>query len=418
MGKSADMLGDLPGRSMGLEPEWEVASSEFLEVEGGRDELHVRIEHVRGRAVGCPGCGRRCGACDTREREWRHLDIWQFKTITRCAVPRCDCPEHGVRTVGVPWEGDHGALTSLFEAQVLAMAMGGMPVSRMAATPGCTDTRLWRLVAAAVGRAGGSPGLSGVTAVGVDETSCGKGHDYVTSFVDAGGRRVVLCTHGRDGATVGRLAEDLEAHGGDAGRVAAVTCDMSPAFARGVAEGLPDARRVIDKFHVAQLLARAVDKVRNAEMRSSREKGALPRGTKYVWPRNEGSLTDGQLAKKRGLSREHLKTARACQTREAPQSAYGCPTRGEAEAELGRLTSWMMHPDIPETRTVARTLRKNMDEIPDYFDLRMTNAALEGLNSIIQGIKAAARGFSNPDYFIARIYLRLGKLDLPLACYA
>ena len=59
-----------------------------------------------------------------------------------------------------------------------------------------------------------------------------------------------------------------------------------------------------------------------------------------------------------------------------------------------------------------------MDEIPDYFDLRMTNAALEGRNSIIQGIKAAARGFSNPDYFIARIYLRLGKLDLPLACYA
>ena len=180
----------------------------------------------------------------------------------------------------------------------------------------------------------------------------------------------------------------------------------------------PDARRVIDKFHVARLLARAIDKVRNAEMRSSKERRAPLGRTRYVWLRNEGSLTDGQLAKKRGLSREHLKTARACQTREALQSAYGCPTRGEAEAELGRLTSWMMHPDVPETRTVARTLRKNMDEIPDYFDLRMTNAALEGLNSIIQGIKAAARGFSNPDCFIARIYLRLGKLDLPLACYA
>lgn len=418
MGKSADMLGDLLGRSMGLGPEWEVASSEFLEVGGGRDEPHVRIEHVRGRAVGCPGCGRRCGACDTRERERRHLDIWQLKTITHRAVPRRDCPEHGVRTAGVPWEGDRGALASLLEAQVLAMAMGGMPVSGMAATLGCADAGPWRLVAAAVGRAGGSPGLSGVTAVGVDETSCGKGHGYVTSFVGAGGRRVVFRAHGRDGATVGRFAGDLGAHGGDAGRVAAVTCDMSPAFARGVAEGLPDARRVIDKFHVAQLLARAVDKVRDAGMRSSRERGAPLGRTRYAWLKSEGSLTDGQPARKRGLSGEHLKTARACQTREAPQSAHGCPTRGEAEAELGRLTSRMMHPDVPETRTVARTLRKNMDEIPDYFDLRMTNAALEGLNSIIQGIKAAARGLSNPDYFIARIYLRLGKLDLPLACYA
>ena len=148
MGRSADMLGDLLGRSMGLGPEWEVASSEFLEVEGGRDEPHVRVEHVRGRAVGCPGCGRRCGACDTRERERRHLDIWQLKTITHRAVPRRDCPEHGVRTAGVPWEGDRGALASLLEAQALAMAMGGMPVSGMAATPGCADAGPWRLVAA------------------------------------------------------------------------------------------------------------------------------------------------------------------------------------------------------------------------------------------------------------------------------
>lgn len=153
-------------------------------------------------------------------------------------------------------------------------------------------------------------------------------------------------------------------------------------------------------------------------MRSSRERRALLRGTKYVWLKNEANLTDRQLARKRGLSKEHLRTARACQTREALQSAYECATRDEAEQELRRLTSWMMHPDVPETRTVARTLRKNREKILNYFDFRMTNAALEGLNSIIQGIKAAARGFSNPDHFIARIYLRLGKLDLPLACYA
>ena len=88
-------------------------------------------------------------------------------------------------------------------------------------------------------------------------------------------------------------------------------------------------------------------------MRSSRERRALLRGTKHVWLKNEANLTDRQLARKRGLSKEHLRTARACQTREALQSAYDCPSRGDAEAELRRLTSWMMHPDVPETRTVA-----------------------------------------------------------------
>lgn len=251
MDRNADMLGGLLARSMGLGPEWEVASSEFREVAGGRDEPRVRIAHVRGEAVECPECGARCGVCDTREREWRHLDIWQFKTITRCAVPRCGCPEDGVRTVRVPWEGDHGALASLFEAQVLAMAMGGMPVSRIASLLGCTGTRLWRLIVTAVAHARESPGLSGATATGVDETSCKRGHDYVTSLVDAGRGRVVFCTHGRDGTTVGRLAGDLSARGGDPEGVAVVTCDMSPAFARGVAEGLPNARRVTGKSHVS-----------------------------------------------------------------------------------------------------------------------------------------------------------------------
>ena len=40
---------------------------------------------------------------------------------------------------------------------------------------------------------------------------------------------------------------------------------------------------------------------------------------------------------------------------------------------------------------------------------------LEGLNSVIQSIKRAARGFRNFGYFKTLIYLRLGQLsfDLP-----
>lgn len=418
MNEDAGMLAGLLARSMGLGPEWEVSSAEFRPAGGGRDELHVRIAHARATPVACPECGARCGVYDAREREWRHLDIWQFKTVIHCAVPRCDCPAHGARTCRVPWEGDHGSFTSLFEAQVLAMAIGGMPVSRIASLVDCHDTRLWRLICAAVAAARGRLDLSGVEAVGIDETSCRRGHDYVTSFVDADRARVAFCTHGRDAATVAAFADDLSAHGGDPGAVGVVTCDMSPAYAKGVRESLPNALRVIDKFHVVQLFTRAIDKVRNAEAKSSKEKGSLLRGTKYVWLKNEGSLTERQLEKKRSLSREHLKTARACQMKEACQAAYECGTREEAEVELRALTSWIMHSNVPEMKQVARTVRANMPEMLNYFDHRKTNAALEGLNSIIQGIKRAARGFSNTDYFIARIYLRLGKLDLPLACYA
>ena len=39
------------------------------------------------------------------------------------------------------------------------------------------------------------------------------------------------------------------------------------------------------------------------------------------------------------------------------------------------------------------------------------NAILEGLNSVIQSVKRAARGLWNTGYFETMIFLRLGRLD-------
>ena len=72
-----------------------------------------------------------------------------------------------------------------------------------------------------------------------------------------------------------------------------------------------------------------------------------------------------------------------------------------------------MHSNVPQMKTVARTLRENRAEVLNYFDHRRTNAVLEGMNSIIQAAKRQARGFSNLEYFKTIIYLNLGKLRFP-----
>ena len=101
MGKGADMLGDLLARPMGLGSEWEIVSPGSREAKGGRDEPRIRVAHVRGQPVECPECGRRCGACDTRERGWRHLDIRQPK-----AIPAAPCRAASAGSTGpgaCPW---------------------------------------------------------------------------------------------------------------------------------------------------------------------------------------------------------------------------------------------------------------------------------------------------------------------------
>jgi transposase len=414
MARDAGMLAALFERSMGLDDAWEVTGTWFEEVEGGSDELHVRVARRRGRAVPCPECGRRCGVHDTRERTWRHLDIWQFRTYVHCAVPRTDCPEHGVRTVLMPWEvRPNSHFTALFEAQVLAACMRGSTVKAVAESLGEDDRRLWDMLRRAVGQAREAADYSGVRRVGVDETSRAKGHTYISTMLDLDGRRCVAVTDGNDRGAVGRMCEQLEAHGGDRTAIVEVTRDMGRAFSSAVTREMPQATQTIDRFHVMRPFSRATDGARCAEGRESDEKREMLRRARYVWLKRGENLTErqGDTRERFAPCRSHLRTARACQMTEAMRDVYSCATAEEAGPELDRLVSWMAHSNVPEMRVVAKTLRLNREGILNYFGARLTNAYLEGANSLIQSIKKAARGFRNVEYFKTFIFLRLGGLN-------
>lgn len=185
---------------------------------------------------------------------------------------------------------------------------------------------------------------------------------------------------------------------------------------------MPQASQTVDRFHVMQLFAKATDRVRCAERRESDEKGRMLVRTKYVWLKREENLTEWQRAKRAELdpAKSHLRTARACQMTEAMRDVYGCRDRASAAEVLDRLVSWMMHSNVDQMKTVAKTLRKEREGIPDWWDRGSTNAILEGLDPVIQSIKRAARGFRNTSHSETMIFLRLGKLDFSaqtaLAC--
>ena len=215
------------------------------------------------------------------------------------------------------------------------------------------------------------------------------------------------------------MCDQLEAHGGDRAAITEVTRDMSGSFSSGVSEEMPQATQTIDRFHVTRLFSRATDRAGCRERRESDEKREAPERTKYVWPEREESLTGRQREVRERLApnRSHLRTARACQMTEAMRDVYGCATAEEARPMLDRLPGWMMHSNVPDMKGVARTVRENREGILSYFGSRLTNAYLEGANSLIQSIKKAARGFRNVEYFTTAIFPGLGGLSFDaLAC--
>ena len=72
-------------------------------------------------------------------------------------------------------------------------------------------------------------------------------------------------TYERNGV-VGSFVDAPESHNGDRNQIRDVSCDMSPAFIKGVEKFLPEANITFDKSHIVRIINDAADKVRGEEV--------------------------------------------------------------------------------------------------------------------------------------------------------
>jgi transposase len=372
--------------ALGLMPPWAVTRSDF-DPEAHR--LDIEIDFAPGGRFACPTCGATdCPAYDTERMTWRHLNFFQHPAYLHARVPRIRCDKCGVKRVTVPWARPDSGFTLLFEALVMTM-VSAMPVKAVARIVGEHDTRLWRVVHHYVDQARARTDASGVTQLAIDETAARKGHDYVTLFVDIDQARVLFATEGKNAETVAAFADDLAAHGGDPEAISEVCIDMSPAFIKGVAENLPNAAITFDKFHAVKIINDAVDQVRRAEHKGQ----ALLRGTRYIWLRNPANLSDRQRATLDNLPTRHLKTARAYQIRLAFQELYDQTSTEAAAGFLKKWYFWATHSRLEPIIAAAHTVKRHWHGILRWFDSKIANGLIEGINSLVQAAKAKARGY-------------------------
>ena len=343
------------------------------------------------------------------EKTWRHLDFFQHQAFLTARVPRVTCTKCGVRQVDVPWARKGSGFTLLFEALAMTL-IAHMPVAAAARLMGVHDTRLWRVVFHYVQQAVARMDLASLRRVCIDETAAKCGHDYISVFADIDTRRVVFVTDGRDAETVSRFADHIDAHNSDASRIKEVCIDMSGPFIKGVTENLTEAEITFDKFHVMKMLGDAVDKTRRAEAKARPEL----KGSRYVWLKNQDNLSASGKETLAALSKLHLKTARAYQLRCAFQEVYAQPSRAWAELMMDKWDSWATRSRIDPIKAVAKTIRRHRNGILAWFDSRIANGLIEGINSLIQAAKAKARGYRNRETIKAMTYLIAGKLDLKL----
>ncbi len=400
---------DLYAQILGIQSPWQVAEVELLADAG---EVKVYVEPEAGATFACPTCGAVCSGYDKRQRQWRHLDTCQYKTILVADLPRIKCKEHGVVTVSVPWAEPGSGFTALFEALVIDWLKEAsiQAVSRQL-------NLSWNAIDGVMQRAV-KRGLSRRAAlspkqIGIDETAFKKRHDYVTIVSDHEEGIVLHVGQDRKKADLKAWYESLSETQRSA--IESVSMDMWPAFINATLESLPHAENKIafDKFHVAKYLGDAVDKVRRQEHKALMAQGYEDlKGSKYDWLYNPANMSRKQQTRFKVLRDSTLKTARAWAIKEVAMSLWHYVSKTWARKGWQQWLNWAVRSRLDPIKKVAKTIKEHLWGILNAIVLKVSNGPAEGLNSRIKMIKVRSRGFRNKERFANAIYFHLGGLDL------
>lgn len=396
------------GMLLGIASPWVVKEAR-LEMAGRR--VDIEVGHDPAQPVRCPQCRRDCARHDhAPERTWRHLDVMQFTTQIRARLPRCACEEHGVVTLVPPWAEPGSRFTLLFEAFAVQVLLACASLTQAAELLRLDWDSVQRVMDRAVERGLTRRSTAEVVYVGLDEKSFGRGQNYVSVMTDLKNPRVLEVVEDRTTEAAVTLWKSLPDT--QRAKVEAASMDMGANFSSATRQVVPHAKIVHDRFHVAQLLNEAVDKVRREEHRRLLEQGDESlKHTKFLWL--QGAVVEGERALSFAeLCERDLKTAKAWAYKETFVEFWQQPDAISAKRFHEQWHAQVMRSKLEPLKKVARTLAAHLDGLLNYFVHRITNALTEGFNSRIQAIKAAARGFRRFQNYRTRILFFCGKLDL------
>ncbi len=237
-----------------------------------------------------------------------------------------------------------------------------------------------------------------VVRLGLDEIAERKGrgsYDLIFYNLDTGAPLDVL-----EGRTKKQLLTYLEAlPEATKARIEEVCIDMWRPYAQAVRLALPEARLVVDRFHVMKAVNEDLKRLKN------KEKKALPKAAQschYALLKNEEALTEQQQTTLAAVYAASPRLKQAHQLKEAFRAIF--EQNYTISKARRRLKAWIKRAYKADLfPTILTSLKHWLRPILNYFAQRTTNAASEGVNNKIKLIKRRAYGFRNFGNFRLRI---------------
>jgi transposase len=387
---------------------WDEHTQQVIEVElAARGGARARCSCCRQPA---PGYDHPAGV-----RRWQFIGLWAIAIFFLYQPRRVQCRRCGVRVELLPWAT--GKLR-LCDALRVYLAQWARLLSWQDVA--CRFQVSWADVYGAVKwvvRYGlRHRDLSGITALGVDEVCVGKGKLWAVVYqIDHGVRRLLWIGKDRKAATLQVFFHRFGA--ARCAQVRFICSDLWQAWLGVIAAHLPAALHILDRFHIRQNLAAAIDQIRRAETGALARAGLAPGLKKLRWAllKHRRNWTRQERRRMRELFTTSLRTVKAFLLVESFEHFWTYTSTTWAGKFLDAWCGRVLRSRLEPLKKVARTLRRHRQLLLNYFEAKkeFTNSIVEGLNNKLKTTLKRSYGFRTDLARKVALYHTLAQLPLP-----
>lgn len=376
-------------------------------------ELHLGVKPYKN-GCRCPKCGRRgkIVRAAVEDRAWTDITVFGIKIVLHYAPKEIECSTDGRIQEDIPWAAPLARVSYRLEFRICALSQI-MTQKAAAAVLKMASSTVSDILHRVIERTRADHKIRGLITLGVDEISYLKGRKFATIVYDLDRSVVVWVGKGKGRATIDQFFnEKLSEH--QRKKITWASCDMSRAYTEAIKHHCPNAKLVIDRFHVVKALNEAVDAVRKEEWRSLEgdEKRAI-KGLRWLLGMHSRNRSKGQTRMINKLRKSNRRIHRAWVLKDEFEQFWNYSYVGSAQSFL---KSWMtaaLKSRIPSLRKFVDTLKEHEANLLTFIERPLTNAVGEGINRIIKIVKNRASGFRTLESFTDLIFLTVGDLDIP-----
>ncbi|MCH7226236.1 ISL3 family transposase [Haloferula sp. A504] len=239
------------------------------------------------------------------------------------------------------------------------------------------------------------PDLDGLEVLLVDEKSVRKGHGYVTVVLNGRTGELLHMAEGKKKESLESFLATLTREQKDS--IRAVCIDRNGAYRSVLAEQLPKAEIVHDRFHIMANLNSAIDEVRRSEWRSAKAEGKkVIKGSRYLLMMNRENLDESGRDRLLEITRLNEKLSMAYILKEDFRAIYThSPSVRSARARMRRWHDAVLASGIEPMIRFARGVMRDLKEVTAYFKHRVTSGRIEAFNNQIARLIHRACGMTN-----------------------